>query len=221
MRQPSEAEVLRAAMEAAVKTVMTSLPGKVVNYDPDTKLATVEPMVHNGNPIPPIPDVPVKWPRFGGYRLVGPLNAGDEVTIHFYKWDPSRFRVSGERAQSNVVRDAGLYAIAVPGSESEGDAYDGGGDGFLHIGQDDASIEIIVTPNQVRLGAVNASIGVAKGSVADNNFDAIKNWLTTHTHTFSGAVAGGGGGVASGTTATSATPAPTITDTESTKVFTI
>jgi hypothetical protein len=153
-------------MEAAVKTVMTSLPGKVVSYDPATKLATVEPMVHNGNPIKPIPDVPVKWPRFGGYRLIGPLNVGDEVTLHFYKWDPSRFRVSGERSQSNAVREAGIYAIAVPGSETEGSAYNGGGgDGKLHLGIDNAVTEIKVDEDSITLKA--ATVNLVSDSPSD------------------------------------------------------
>ncbi len=181
MRQPSEAEVLRSAMEAATKTVMTSLPGKVVSYDPATKLAVVEPMVHVGNPLPPIPAVPVKWPRFGGYRLVGPLNAGDEVTLQFHKWDPSRYRKSGEKSAANLSRDAGIYPLAIPGSEAD-TAYDGGEDAFLHLGNDAGDCEIVVEPNKIRLGAVGASHPVAWGDTVDSNITAIKNWLTTHTH---------------------------------------
>lgn len=182
MRQPSEAEILRAAMEAAVKTVMTSLPGKVVSYDPATKLATIEPMVHNGNPIPPIPDVPIKWPRFGGYRLVGPLDAGDEVTLHFHKWDPSRFRVSGELSQSNVTRDAGIYAYAVPGSESSTDTYNGGGDALLHLGTDNAVTEIKVSSNAITLKAATVNLtadapsdAAARASLTDQQFTTLKS----------------------------------------------
>lgn len=178
MRQPSDAEVLRAAMGAAVKTVMTSLPGKIVSYDPSTKLATVEPMVHTGNPIPPIPEVPIKWPRFGGYRLVGPLNSGDEVTVYFHKWDPSRFRVSGELSQANMARDSGIYAYAVPGSEFFGESYDGGGSG-LHVGSEDGEVEIVVTPSQIKLGSTGATSGVAKGDVVDANFQAIANLFSS------------------------------------------
>jgi hypothetical protein len=197
-------------MGAAVKTVMTSLPGKVVSYDPSTKLATVEPMVHNGNPLPPIPEVPIKWPRFGGYRLVGPLNAGDEVTLHFHKWDPSRFRVSGEKSQANLSRDTGIYAYAVPGSESETSTYNGGGSG-LHIGKDDGAVEIVVTPTQIKLGASGAASGVAKGDLVDSNFDAIVEFLTTHVHPTPAGPSSPPG--------PSPLP-PTLDPTESTKVFT-
>lgn len=197
-------------MSAAVKTVMTSLPGKVVSYNPSTKLATVEPMVHTGNPIPPIPEVPVKWPRFGGYRLVGPLNAGDEVTIHFHKWDPSRFRVSGELSQANMTRDSGIYPYAVPGSEFFGESYDGGGSG-LHIGGEDGDVEIVVTPSQIKLGSIGATSGVAKGDVVDANFNAIINFLASHIHPTPAGPSSPPG---------PAPLPPTVDTTESTKVFT-
>lgn len=169
-----------AAANAATKRVMTTLPGKIVSYDPATKLAVVEPMVHNGAPISPLPDVPIKWPRFGGYRLVGPLNKGDEVTIHFLKWDPSRFRVSGELGEANLKRDCGMYAIAVPGSESDAD-YDGGGDAMLHLGTDDAVTEIKVSPNAITLKAATVNLtadapsdAAALASQVDQQFTAIK-----------------------------------------------
>lgn len=203
-------------MSAAVKTVMTSLPGKIVSYEPDTKLATVEPMVHTGNPIPPIPEVPIKFPKGGGYRIVWPLNAGDEVTLHFHKWDPSRFRVSGEKSLANLERDTGIYAYAVPGSESETSTYNGGGSG-LHIGNDAGTVEIVVTSSQIKLGASAAASGVAKGDVSDANFDAIVNWLTSHTHTVATT---GSAAAQTGTAAASTTPPPSTNPTESTKVFT-
>lgn len=157
MREPRDEELLVAAAQAATKRVMTTLPGKTVAYDPATKLATVEPMVHNGLPIPPIPSVPIKWPRFGGYRLVGPLNAGDEVTIHFHKWDPSRFRVSGESSVVNMARDAGLYAYAVPGSEADL-GFDGGGDTLLHLGTDDGVTEIKIAGASITIKAATVNL---------------------------------------------------------------
>ncbi len=216
MRDVSDAELLTAAAAAATKKVMTSLPGRIVSYDDETKLAMVEPMVHVGNPIPPLPRVPIKWPKFGNYRLVGPLNKGDEVTVYFHKWDPSRFRVSGELSQANLKRDAGLYAYAVPGSESDTD-YDGGGDANLHLGKDDGTVEIVITPTQIKLGANAAASGVSKGDVADANFTAIKNWLAAHTHVVATT---GTAEAQSGTAAASTTPAPTTNPTASSKVFT-
>lgn len=219
MRQPSEAEVLRRAMESATRTVMTTLPGKVVSYDPTTKLAVVEPTAHNGNPLPPIPDVPVKWPRFGGYRLVGPLNKGDEVTLHFHKWDPSRFRESGETSQANLARDAGVYPIAVPGSEAD-TGYNGGGDSSLHLGTNNAVTEIKVSANSITLKAATVNLtadapvdAAALASQVDAQFTSLKAAVAA------GLTAVGVGGAANGPAgATAFNGAFTPTSVASTKV---
>jgi hypothetical protein len=182
MREPSEAEVLRAATKAGLATVHTSLPGKVVSYDPDAKTAVVEVLVHDGRPMPPLPDVPVKFPRGGGYRLVWSLAAGDEVTLLFYGLDPSRFRASGEASAANIQRRHGLYPVAIPGSESETLAgYEPSTEG-LHLGKDDGTVEIVVGNSQIKLGSTGATHGVAHGDVNDANTAAIKAWLAAHVH---------------------------------------
>jgi len=182
MRQPTEPEVLRTATKAGLATVSTSLPGKVVSYDPATKTAVVEVAVHDGKPPPPLPDVPVKFPRGGGYRLVWPLEPGDEVTLVFYGLDPSRFRVSGEQSLANINRRHGLYPVALPGSESETLAdYEPSTEG-LHIGRDDGTVEIVVGASTIKLGSTSATDGVANGKVTDENFQALVDYLTSHVH---------------------------------------
>lgn len=209
MREPTEPELLRAATKAGLATVFTSLPGRILSYDPGTKLAVVEVAVHDGEPLPPQSDVPVKFPRGGGYRLVWPLSPGDEVTLIFYALDPSRFRVSGQQSAASIQRRHGLYPVAIPGSESELlSNYAPSSDG-LHLGKDDGTVEIVVGNFQIKLGSTSAAHGVAKGDVNDANTLAIKLWLATHVHP-----------TAVGPTSVSATPAPVTQPTASTKVLT-
>jgi hypothetical protein len=209
VREPTEPEVLRTATKAGLATVSTSIPGIIVSYDPAKKTAVVEVAVHDGKPLPPLPDVPVKFPRGGGYRLVWPLEPGDEVTLVYYGLDPSRFRVSGEPSQADIKRRHGFYPVAIPGSESESLAdYEPSTEG-LHLGTDDGTVEIVVSDSQIKLGSTSAASGVAKGDVVDANTTAILNWLATHVHP-----------TAVGPTSPSTTPAPTTNDTESAKVLT-
>jgi hypothetical protein len=200
---------MRRSSESALTKVWTSLPGKVVSYDPDKKTAVVEAAVHDGNPPPPFPDVPVKFPRGGGYRLVWPLEPGDEVTLLFYGLDPSRFRASGEISLANIKRRHGAYPIALPGSESDTLADFEPATGGLHLGKDDGTVEIVVGASQIKLGSASASHGVAKGDVTDANITAIKAWLATHVHPTS-----------VGPSSPSTTPAPTTNPTASVKVLT-
>jgi hypothetical protein len=182
MREPSDAELMRTATKAGLSAVWTSLPGKVVSYDPATKTAEVEVLVHDGNVPAPFPDVPVKFPRGGGYRLVWPINPGDEVTLLFYGLDPSRFRVTGEQSPANIRRRHGAYPIALPGSESETlSDYEPSTEG-LHLGKDDGTVEIVVGASQIKLGSPSASSGVAKGDLTDANFAALHDYLVSHVH---------------------------------------
>jgi hypothetical protein len=209
MREPTEPELLRAATKAGLARVWTSLPGKVVTYDGEKKTAVVEVAVHDGIAPEPLPDVPIKFPRGGGYRLVWPLEEGDEVTLIFYGLDPSRFRASGEQSLANIIRRHGIYPVALPGSESDLFAdYEPASEG-LHLGKDDGTVEIVVGASQIKLGSTSAAAGVAKGNVTDANIAAIKTWLATHVHP-----------TAVGPTSPSATPAPITNPTESTKVLT-
>ncbi len=199
---------MRRATQAGLATVFTSAPGIVLSYNEDTKRAEVQVTVHDGNPIPPLPEVPVKFPRGGGYRLVFPIAAGDEVTLLFYQLDPSRFRASGELSLANLLRRHGLYAVALPGSESDLLAdYLAASEG-AHLGTDDGTVEIVVTPSQIKLGSTAAEYGVANGNTTDANFEAFKQWAATHTH-----------GSAVGATTTTIQPAPDLEVTESEKVL--
>lgn len=174
--------MLRLAVKAGLATVFTSLPGRVVSYDSDAKTAVVEVVVHDGSPLPPLPDVPVKFPRGGGYRLVWPLEEGDEVTLVFHALDPSRFRASGQPSAASIQRRHGLYPVALPGSESEMLAGYAPATEGLHLGTDDGAVEIVVGASQIKLGSPAASHGVAKGDIVDANIAAIKSWLAAHVH---------------------------------------
>lgn len=182
MRTPSEAELIARAVAAGRRVIMTALPGKVVEYDPATKRATIEPTAHNGDPLPPIPDVPIKFPRGGGVRIIFHLNPGDQVTLQFYQYDPSRFRATGNVSQANTTREHGYYPIAVPGSETELDEYEAASADGLHLGTDDGTTEIVIAPGRIDLGALTSPHPVSKGDVADDNFAAIFAFLRDHVH---------------------------------------
>ncbi len=187
MREPSTEEVILAAVKAGLAQVHTQLPGIVKSYDAATKTASVEPAVFTENPRAPIPGVPVKFPSGGGYRLVWPLQAGDEVTLHFYELDPTRFRVTGEAGKAQVKRRHGQFCFATPGDESVPGLADINAGDDARFGRSDGSVDIVVTPSQVLLGSAAASAGVANGAVLDTFLTTLQTWLAAHVHSSSGA----------------------------------
>lgn len=185
MREPSEPELLIAAVRAGVAQINTSIPGIVQDYDAATKTATVQPAVYakGDEPFAPIPDVPIAFPAGGGFRVVFPIEPGDEVLLEFQALDPSRFLESGEVSQVNTKRRHGLYPIAKPANLSAAKlaAMNASTEG-VHLGTNDGLMEIVIGSDQIKLGSVLAADGVANGVKVDEMLSTIKDWLDAHVH---------------------------------------
>lgn len=86
---PSAEGAADAAIDAAILRVHTALPGRVVSFDPDGPTATVQVMIDqvltggSAAPLPPLVDVPVQFPRAGGFVITFPVKGGDEGQIIF------------------------------------------------------------------------------------------------------------------------------------------
>lgn len=68
------------------KGVRTAIPATVVAYNPAKLRAAVQParrgkVSDQSFDLPPIPEAPVLWPRFGGVAIVGNLLPGDPVLL--------------------------------------------------------------------------------------------------------------------------------------------
>jgi hypothetical protein len=92
-RKPDTLEALRAIVHGELADMHTMMPGKIVSYNHDKQLADVKP-VHlrtylnesdeeEQHELPVIPDVPVRFPRGGGFTITWPLKAGDPVWLEF------------------------------------------------------------------------------------------------------------------------------------------
>lgn len=68
----------------ALKNLHTALPAKVVSFNPQNQTVSlnvqIQQQLSNGetSQIPPLVDVPVSYPRGGGFAVTFPLQAGDE-----------------------------------------------------------------------------------------------------------------------------------------------
>lgn len=90
---PGNLETIRTAMENVQAQIWTCEPGIIVSFNAGAVTASVQPTlqgtVHGKDGAkskltkPVIPDVPVIFPRGGGYTLTFPVKAGDECTLHF------------------------------------------------------------------------------------------------------------------------------------------
>lgn len=86
-------ESLRLAMESNAAQIWTALPGIVIAANLDAQTVSVQPSIQGiqsspdgaSRPVnlPLLVDVPIVWPRAGGFALTFPVAAGDEVLVVF------------------------------------------------------------------------------------------------------------------------------------------
>jgi hypothetical protein len=152
----------------------------VESYDASTQTCTVQLMVYVGDePVPPLEDVKVKFPRSGGFRIIWPVQPGDEVTVEFSELDPSRWEASGELSKADVLRRHGLFATVRPDAFSDPKAYADAPTDKMRLGLQDATVEILIDGDEVRLGHDSADQYVALADLVSDELDRIKTELIT------------------------------------------
>ncbi|BFM85373.1 Gp138 family membrane-puncturing spike protein [Acinetobacter baumannii] len=92
-RSPHLLNTINDAIKSALAVLWTNLPCIVEEYDPDKQTVSVisaikiPVMLEDGSmkheEITKIPDVPVCWPKAGGFALTFPVKRGDECLVHF------------------------------------------------------------------------------------------------------------------------------------------
>ena len=123
---PSDATILRQAVEFRLGDLHTSMPGKVLAFNAAKNTVKVQPLlqrvfVHaNGaeepQSIPPLEDVPVVYPRAGGFRMSWPLQEGDGVLLVFCERSIDQWSVDGAETVPEPPRKHDLAdAVALPG----------------------------------------------------------------------------------------------------------
>ena len=93
-KTPSLAETLSTVMHHRIADIHTGLPGKVVSYNPVNQTANIQPMLMRNvinidgsenlpEILPELPNVPVMFPRAGGFFIKFPVARGDDVWLSF------------------------------------------------------------------------------------------------------------------------------------------
>lgn len=173
---PSWPEVLEGAIRKQLAAVHTSMPGEIVDYDPQTQRATVKlGLTHNGATVPNLPDVPVLWPGGSEGFMHGELSGGDGVLVMFTEESFGQWDANGGTQDPGLLRRHGLHAAAIPGFRRDGEQYSGE-TGVTHL-----------VGTEVRLGSADASQFVALASLVRAELDALKAFIASAAATEAGA----------------------------------
>ena len=81
-------EALKVMTENYVNNIRVAIPAMIVQFDPQKQTASVQPTIKDtlqgqSVALPELSDVPVQFPRAGGYSLTFPVKAGDECLLVF------------------------------------------------------------------------------------------------------------------------------------------
>ena len=107
MRKEIQLEtVIQQGLDTLKASMYFSLPGAIVDYDPVTQTASVQPMLNDPRtdlsddsaffePWGVLQHVPVAWPRMGDYVIVGFLQPKDQIVLEAFDLDPTAWKAQG------------------------------------------------------------------------------------------------------------------------------
>lgn len=199
LRDPSIAEIVRAALDARVADLRVSLPGAIESFDPETQLASVRPLLHDTHEdeagdevteeLPVIPNVPVQVYGAGELRLSFPVNPGDPCLLVFTDRSLDLWIERGGSVDPVDVRRHNLTdAVAFVGVRAKAGAladYDTDAAALRHAD----GTGVYVQSGRVDLGVKNASMSVALAEKVLTELSTLKTELAalvalynTHVH---------------------------------------
>jgi len=178
---PELPEVLDDHRQAILGELHISMPGRVKSYDAAKQTAEIIPCVRgtipdgDGNTIhedlPVIPNVPIAWPRGGGFYMHFPLAVGDHVWLVFNTTSFAQWRATGEVSDPGDLRRGTIsYPWAYPGAAPDAQ----------HFTDAPAAGQAVLGGGVFRVGGPSADF-VALAAKVDANFNAIKSMFSGWT----------------------------------------
>lgn len=196
MTERAPREVIDKIMLDWRSSMHTAFPARIVSYDAALQTVDIAPAlqreVPTDNPTEPwafeqLPDplynVPVMWPRGGGYAITFPLKAGDWVLVVCAEQSTLMWRQSGDtHEEPGLVDPFGLNGlVALPGWFPDTQKLSGVSTDDLVIGTEDGAAAIRLKPGgTVSLGSDQGDDFVA---LAQRVEAAIRAAIEGHKHT--------------------------------------
>lgn len=190
-------ESLSAAMEAALLEVRTATPARVESYSASDQRATVLPLLKRktraGEVLSPKPvgNVPVLFPRAGGYAITFPVAAGDVGLLlcsdrSLDLWLASDGgQVDPQDGRHHQMTDG----VFLPGLHSWSDPIPGASATDMVLMREDGSALVQIGSGLVEVGAHPAAAWIARADFTDARISAIQAKLDSliakydlHTH---------------------------------------
>lgn len=111
------AENIKRGVETRLKDLHTAMPGIIESFDPETQLASIQPAVKrifktreenievlNPTDLPLLINVPVIYPRGGGFSMTFPVKQGDECLLVFCERSIDNWHETGKVREPGAKR---------------------------------------------------------------------------------------------------------------------
>ncbi len=183
-------ELLNLILDHRLRELHTALPGRVESYDASKQTCDVLPMLKKQTPngqggyttedLPVLPNVPVAFPRGGGFFMSFPLAKGDFVMLVFHERAIGAWRKKGEATAPGDLRMHSLAgAVAYPGLYPNDDALDDAHTANMVLGKDGSTAQIhLKTDGTVHLGGENGAQFAARASDVTTQLNTLKSAIS-------------------------------------------
>lgn len=206
---PRGADLWRFILDHRLLDVHTCMPGKVVSFDATAQTIKAQPLIKHAiqgvdgsetvESYPELRDVPILYPRAGGYVIAWPLSVDDPVLLMFAEWPISNYREKGIEDHPIDSRRHGLSGVmALPvGPYKAADTISETIDALM-IGYDGGAVVRIADDGTIRIGATGSTVqAVALADDVKTEIDALRTTVAdlvtaynAHVHTLTGCLGG-------------------------------
>lgn len=191
---PTLAELLKQVIENRLLDVHTALIAQIESYDAKKQQVNVSPVLKRSiksldgqrvnEQLPMLCDVPVLFPRAGGYFISFPIKPGDFVQLIFNESSIDEWLL-GATSLACSERFTLQGAVAIPGIYPESKPINGAHEKNFVAGKEEG-LQIHIDSQKIRLGSADANEALAIASAVKSELEKLKTAITTHVHAING-----------------------------------
>ncbi len=190
---PTLTQLLKQAIENRLLDVHTALIAKVESYDPAKQQVSVSPVLKRAiktldgeiiqEQLPVLSEVPVLFPRAGGFFISFPIQPGDFVQLVFNESSIDEWVADSASDEVYNERFSLQGAVAIPGVSPESKPLSGAHKTNFVAGKDNG-VQLHIDGEKIRLGSAEASEALAIASKVKAELEKIKAAFNGHSHAF-------------------------------------
>lgn len=203
IQEPSIDSSLNDIFQGLLSGINTVMPGYILSYNNSTQLAKVQPVFKTSflnddneeviKDRPPIENVPVIFPRAGGYFISFPVATNDPVLLVFSQRSIDAYMETDGKKIVDPIDNRKFDlsdCFALPGMITGKNKLSNTLSNGLKIAKEDDSTiiqiasngEVQIKTSAVRLGSLTANKALALAQETNARLSAIETAFNTHTH---------------------------------------